>query len=118
VGLTGVAKVDFKRAADGALHLLEVNPRFNLWNYPGAVAGVNLPALVFADLTGAPRPAAGRARPGVTWCQPVRDLRAARAEGQPLRGWLGFLARCEAPSNPHLTDPLPFVAGLLRRAAG
>ena len=47
LGLRGVAKFDFKRAADGRLFLLEVNPRFNLWHHPGALAGVNLPALVF-----------------------------------------------------------------------
>src|SRR6266498_4021241 len=60
LGLRGVAKLDFKRAPDGTLHLLEVNPRFNLWHHPGARAGVNLPALVFADLTGRPRPPAVR----------------------------------------------------------
>ncbi len=42
--LRGVAKADFKRDGRGRLHLLEINPRFNLWHYPGAVAGVNLPA--------------------------------------------------------------------------
>src|SRR5215470_19812901 len=40
--LTGVAKPDFKRAPDGRLLLLEINPRFNLWHHLGAVAGVNL----------------------------------------------------------------------------
>ena len=44
LGLRGVAKLDFKRTAAGELVLLEVNPRFNLWHLPGAVAGVNLPA--------------------------------------------------------------------------
>ncbi|MDQ3741395.1 MAG: ATP-grasp domain-containing protein, partial [Actinomycetota bacterium] len=73
IGLRGVAKLDFKRAPDGSLALLEINPRFNLWHFPGALAGVNLPALVHADLTGGPRPAAGPARPGVRWCDPVLD---------------------------------------------
>ena len=118
IGLTGVAKLDFKRSADGVLHLFEVNPRFNLWHYPGAVAGVNLPALVIADLVGAPRPAVGRVRAGVTWCQPVRDVRAARAHGVPLRAWLRFLATCDAPSNLVVRDPLPFVRGLAGRATG
>src|SRR5579871_1260521 len=34
LGLRGVAKLDFKRAPDGRLFLLEVNPRFNLWHFP------------------------------------------------------------------------------------
>jgi D-aspartate ligase len=61
--LRGVAKVDFKRAPDRSLYLLEVNPRFNLWHHPGARAGVNLPALVYADLTGRARPARRPVRP-------------------------------------------------------
>ena len=32
LGLTGVAKADFKRAPDGSLRLQEINPRFNLWH--------------------------------------------------------------------------------------
>ena len=56
LNLQGVAKFDFKRAPDGRLYLLEVNPRFNLWHFPGALAGVSLPALVYADLAGLPVP--------------------------------------------------------------
>ena len=65
IDLRGVAKFDFKRAPDGSLWLLEVNPRFSFWSHPGAVAGVNLPALVFGDLVGRPRPRVRSARPGV-----------------------------------------------------
>jgi predicted ATP-grasp superfamily ATP-dependent carboligase len=50
LNLKGIAKFDFKRGPDGVLHLLEINPRFNLWHHLGAVAGVNLPALVHADI--------------------------------------------------------------------
>lgn len=110
--LRGVAKVDFKRGPDGRLHLLEVNPRFNLWHHPGAVAGVNLPALVHADLTGRPRPAIGPIRPGVTWCLPLEDARAARRHEVSPAAWLGFLGRCDVRSGLALADPLPFVATL------
>src|SRR5256714_6392508 len=88
LGLRGVVKVDLKRSPSGGLCLLEVNPRFNLWHLPGAVAGVNLPALVYADLAGIPRPAAGRARAGVRWSHPSRDLRAARRSGVSALRWL------------------------------
>lgn len=113
LGLTGVAKADFKRAPDGALWLLEINPRFNLWHYPAAIAGVNLPVLAHADLTGAPRPTVRRPRPGVTWCQPLKDLRAARSERVPLARWLRFLAACDARSTLALDDPMPFLRGRL-----
>jgi predicted ATP-grasp superfamily ATP-dependent carboligase len=113
IGLRGVAKVDFKRAPDGRLHLLEVNARFNLWHHPGAVAGVNLPALVHADLTGTPRPPIGPIRAGVTWCLPLGDVRAARSEGVGLASWLAFLRRCEVRSGMTLDDPFPFLAGAL-----
>jgi D-aspartate ligase len=113
--LRGVAKFDFKRGPDGRLHLLEVNPRFNLWHHPGAVAGVNLPAIVHADLTGVPRPPGTRARPGVRWCHPAHDPRAARQAGMaPLR-WLVSAVRYEAKSGFAWDDPLPLArAGLWR----
>jgi hypothetical protein len=72
--LTGGAKLDFKSAPDGRLLLLEINPRFNLWHHLGAVAGVNLPALVYADLVGLPRPATRPARAGARRRAPGFDL--------------------------------------------
>jgi predicted ATP-grasp superfamily ATP-dependent carboligase len=111
LGLRGVAKVDFKRSLAGRLFLLEVNPRFNLWHLPGAVAGVNLPALVYADLAGLPRPAAAAARAGVRWSNPARDLVAARRRGMPLAHWLAWQARCETRHILALDDPMPFLRG-------
>ena len=111
--LRGIAKFDFKRAPDGTLYLLEINPRFNLWHHPGAVAGVNLPALVFGDLTGEPRPARVRARAGVRWCQVWSDVAAAREAGIPLRRWLPWALRCEAKRALSLDDPLPLVGAAL-----
>jgi D-aspartate ligase len=109
IGLTGVAKADFKRDRDGQLKLLEINPRFTLWHHPAALAGVNIPALVHADLTGCARPAMRRAPAGVAWCDPLPDLRAARAAGQSTAAWLRWSRRCEARSGFAWDDPLPFV---------
>ncbi|MCW2238617.1 carboxylate--amine ligase [Azospirillum canadense] len=109
LNLRGVAKFDFKRGPDGRLHLLEINPRFNLWHFPGALAGVNLPALVYKDLTGQTRPAAARARAGVGWCNVVKDFAAARAEGIAWSDWLGWVLRCEAKSGLAWDDPKPFL---------
>ena len=115
MGLRGVAKFDFKRDAAGRLHLLEVNPRFNLWHHPGAKAGVNLPALVYADLTGLARPEAQRARPGVRWVYHAHDARAARRQGVPLRRWVPWAMSAEAKSLVALDDPLPVLMGALAR---
>lgn len=112
---TGVAKFDFKRAADGRLYLLEVNPRFNLWHHPAAVAGMNLPALVYADLAGVPRPAAERARAGVRWSYVWYDALAAREWGVSPLEWLRWTVACEAKSAFSLDDPLPFLRGVLWR---
>jgi D-aspartate ligase len=113
LGLRGVAKLDFKRDDRGRLHLLEVNPRFNLWHYPGAVAGVNLPALVYADLTGRKRPPAAPVPQRVMWCDPLPDVRAAYTAGtSPLR-WLRWACGCRAVCGLAWEDPLPFVRGML-----
>ncbi|MDR6756391.1 putative ATP-grasp superfamily ATP-dependent carboligase [Mycoplana sp. BE70] len=106
LNLHGVAKFDFKRDPDGALHLLEVNPRFNLWHVLGARAGVNIPALVYADLTGQSRPPPAKARPGIRWCTLPSDWFAARAIGLPLRSWLPWVIRCEVTSHLSWDDPV------------
>lgn len=115
VGLRGVAKVDFKRDDDGRLYLLEVNPRFNLWHHPGAVAGVNLPALVYADLAGLPRPAQHPPRVGVRWCSLAHDHAAAREAGVPLIAWARWTIGCEAKSGFSLRDPFPLPRSVLWR---
>ncbi len=110
IGLRGVAKLDFKRDPEGRLWLLEVNPRFNLWHHVGAVAGVNIPAVVWADLVGEPRPSAGPARPGVRWCHVRRDWLAARQQGIRVTRWLRWLATCETRAGLDPADPLPIIA--------
>jgi predicted ATP-grasp superfamily ATP-dependent carboligase len=115
LGLRGVAKLDFKRGADGRLHLLEVNPRFNLWHHAGAKAGVNLPALVYADLVGLARPPFTPARAGVRWIYHGHDARAARRQGLPLRRWLPWAIGADAKSVAARDDPLPMIMGGLAR---
>jgi len=129
LGFTGVVKLDFKRdARDGRLWLLEMNPRFTLWNHPGAQAGVDLPLLVYDDLTGAPRRAASPARAGVRWMAVRSDLRSAlsaRAAGDgSLLRWVWELATSSVREDLMLTDPMPtihdlsgMVARRLRRGA-
>jgi D-aspartate ligase len=116
LALRGVAKVDFKRDEGGRLHLLEINPRFNIWHHPAAVAGVNLPALVHGDLTGSPQPGGRRAVRRVAWCQPLTDLRAAYESGMSPLAWLRWARRCRAVSGLAPDDPLPFIRGTLWQA--
>lgn len=111
IGLTGVAKLDFKRGLDGALHLLEINPRFNLWHHLGAAAGMNLPALVHADFCGLPRPPVAPVRAGMTWCRPRQDWRAARAAGIAPLAWTRWVLGCAANSSLDPRDPMPFLGG-------
>lgn len=109
----GVAKLDFKRDLDGRLWLLEINPRFNLWHRLGAAAGVNLPAIVWADLMGLPRPPRASARPGATWCRVDRDWRAVRREGARPLSWLPWVTRVDVRAGLELGDPMPLILGKL-----
>jgi D-aspartate ligase len=111
LGLSGVAKVDCKRAPDGTLRVLEVNPRFSLWHHPGAFAGVNIPAIVHGELTGRPRRHSQGARAGVSWCWIGLDRRAARAAGVPFAEWARWAVSCEA-KYPSWRDPWPFLRGM------
>ncbi len=85
-------------------------------HHPAAHAGVNLPALMYADLTGRTRPRVSRARAGVRWCLPLRDAQAARDGGTPLRAWIRWAAGCEAVSGLAWDDPLPFIGGVVAPA--
>ena len=115
LGIRGVAKLDFKRRANGSFALLEVNPRFTLWHHPAAIAGVNIPGLVHADLTGERRAtAAPHARPGVQWCKVWTDHAAARALGVPFLKWLRWAVRCEAKRAIAWGDPLPLFEAAAR----
>lgn len=116
LGLRGVAKVDFKRDPEGRLWLLEVNPRFTLWHRVGAAAGVNIPALVWADLVGRPRPPVRRARVGVGWCRVELDWQAMRENGSGVLDWLRWVARCETKAGVDPSDPVFLVAKALSMA--
>ena len=108
IQFTGVAKFDFKPDPSGSLRLLEVNPRFSLWHHPAALAGVNVPAIVHADLTDGRRPPI-RLRPGVHWCKPLTDLAASRADGMSGPEWLAFVRGAEARHAVSLHDPFSSV---------
>jgi D-aspartate ligase len=126
----GVVKIDFKRdARTERLFLLEVNPRFNLWHYPGAVAGVNLPQLVYQDLLEPGSARGGRARPGVRYVALAADFFAFReyhAAGElGMLAWLRSVAGADVYRELTLDDPvtsayqcLELAGRALSRASG
>jgi predicted ATP-grasp superfamily ATP-dependent carboligase len=119
IAFQGPIKLDFKEdARDGHLYLLEANPRVNLWHHPGAVAGVNLPAIIYRDLVqpGSVRPDSCRARPGVRWMWALPDLHQQRTSGSfPALRWLHEVASAEVVEDLCWSDPLPGFALLVDR---
>ena len=115
IRIPGVAKFDFKRDSSGNLWLLEVNPRFTLWHHLGAVAGLNIPALVHADLSNRERPPIEKARAGVRWCKVWSDLPVAQNAGISKRDWLKWVMQCESKSAFALDDPFPIIGAALHR---
>lgn len=113
LGLVGPCKLDFKRDQGGKLWLLEVNARFNLWHNPGAAAGVNLPALAHAALTGASPPRTRPVRAGVTWAEPLELRRAMAADGGSVAEWARIVATSTTRSTGSWDDPWPLVRGVL-----
>ena len=108
----GIVKIDFKRDPDsGRFYLLEINPRFNLWHYLGAVCGVNLPAVAHAHLTGKPISVRSDYRVGVRWISGSKDLKAAwagfRARRWTIRQWIAPYAGPTIYNVAAWDDPVP-----------
>lgn len=80
LGFHGVLKIDFKRdERSGKLFVLEINPRFNLWHHLGSVAGASIPEAVYWDCVDPSRVSRrARARQGVRWMRPRKDIQAYR----------------------------------------
>jgi len=122
LALTGVAKADFKRDERGQLHLLEIHPRFTLWHHPAALGGVNIPALVHADLAGRPRPHGRRATRTIAWCKPF-ERPASRPRGRdlpvPMAALGDAMPRALRPvvGGPNALHPRRAVAGVLAASA-
>jgi predicted ATP-grasp superfamily ATP-dependent carboligase len=110
LGLAGIFKMDFKRRPDGRYCLLEINTRFNLWHYLGAVNGVNLPAVAYQYLVHGKRPGQSTARLRYRWLSMREDWRAQRAAQISLPRWLLSLAYVPKVYDVFAwSDPLPFV---------
>lgn len=120
--LKGIFKMDFKQdARTGQWYLLEVNARFNLWQYVGAANGVNLMRTAYDFLLEGKRPAAPAARRADTrWLSlelDARAFRALRAEGRlGAARWLASLAFARKVYNLFAwSDPGPWLSFWARR---
>ncbi|HEX6294992.1 MAG TPA: ATP-grasp domain-containing protein [Burkholderiales bacterium] len=120
--LAGVFKMDFKRSrATGRFYLLEINTRFNLWHYLGAVNGVNLPRVAYDFLVEGRLPERSVAKTRARWLSLRYDwlaYRELKARGEiTTAAWLWSLA--QAPKVYDLfswSDPLPLARRLAIRA--
>jgi len=75
LGYRGVASVEFKLAPNGTPYFIEATVgRSDFWLKTLLVNGVDLPALVYSDLTGEPVRAASRQRNRFAWVDGDRDL--------------------------------------------
>ena len=73
----GIIELEFKRdARDGALKLLDINPRVWGWHTLGRGAGVDFPYLLWRMVHGEPV-APVRGRPGVRWVRALTDVPTA-----------------------------------------
>jgi D-aspartate ligase len=114
LGLAGIFKMDFKRGPDGRDHLLEINTRFNLWNYLGAANGVNLPRVAYEYLTTGATQGSSRQGTRTRWLALRYDWRAYRElkANRRISAFEWIWSLLQAPKVYELfswSDPAPFL---------
>jgi predicted ATP-grasp superfamily ATP-dependent carboligase len=115
LALAGIFKMDFKRHPQtGRFYLLEINTRFNLWQYLGAKNGVYLARVAYEFLLYGRRPQPARASTRYRWLAWRYDRRAFRelhSRGElGTAAWLWSLA--QAPKVYEYfawSDPMPLA---------
>jgi predicted ATP-grasp superfamily ATP-dependent carboligase len=116
LGIKGPFKIDLIRDANGSLFILEINARFNLWHYLGAVHGVNLPAIAYEYQLEGRRPSeAPTYTPKYRWVDLYKDHHAFldehTSEGSGLARWLLSVASPRTLSSTFAwSDPAPMLA--------
>jgi predicted ATP-grasp superfamily ATP-dependent carboligase len=118
--LVGPVKLDFKQdSRSGKLYLLEINARYTLWNYLGAVCGVNLPYTAYSSLLGKRCECSSNYRTDVRWLSFSNDLRAFLRDYYPAGElswvqWLGSFRGRKVYDVFSWHDPVPFGTSLLQ----
>lgn len=125
LGYRGIASVEFKLASDGTPYFIEATVgRSDYWMKTLPLNGVDLPALVYSDLTGVDLRAPERQRNRVAWVDGDRDLWVyLESWGDPACSKRRLLAQLLEPKRFALydwRDPLPYLAwwGTLARRVG
>ena len=115
VKFSGIVKIDMKRnPRDGSFKILEVNPRYTLWESLGALAGVNLCAVAFRHARGTLNGSVQNAYAlHYKWLFFKQDIRAFftgywRANEWTLRSYLNSLRGKKIYQIWDWKDPLPF----------
>ena len=109
----GIVEVEFKRdSRDGALKLLDINPRVWGWHSLGRAAGVDFPYLLWRLLRGE-QVDERRGRAGVRWVRALTDLPVSigqiRAGRMTMREYLASLRGPMEFAILAADDPLPAV---------
>jgi D-aspartate ligase len=116
IPLKGAFKIDLKKHADtGEYYLLEINTRFNLWHYLGAMNGLNLPRIAYDYLVHGARPQHVTPTAHVRWLHFGLDWRACQEMSS--RGEIGLLSWAWSLLSTakiyqifSWRDPMPWVA--------
>jgi predicted ATP-grasp superfamily ATP-dependent carboligase len=111
----GIASVEFKEAPDGTPYFIEATVgRSDYWLKTLIVNGVDLPALVYSDLTGIPLQASERQQNRVAWVDGDRDLwvylESWRDPAIPKRRLLAQLLEPKRFALFDVRDPRPYAA--------
>ncbi len=115
LNFVGPVKLDFrKEVRDERFYLLEVNSRNTLWNYLGAVCGINIPLITWADLKGENCKLQAEYKTGVRWLSFHNDFRAFLRSYHPDNdlSWMQWVYSYKGPKIYDFfawDDPLPWL---------
>lgn len=116
----GPVKIDFKKhAATKKYYILELNLRYNLWNYLGTVCGINIPMLAYRYLSNQPFHSPTEYKTNIRWLSFGDDFRSFvryyRPEGQyTLWSWLRSMMHPKIYDVFSWNDPLPFIVAMVK----
>jgi len=111
----GVLKIDFKKdIKSGDYYILEINARYNLWHYLGAINGVNIPLAAYNYLTTGEKLFSYNYKTTHKWLDLYIDYKAfkelkSRGEINIIK-WIYSLLRHRKIYNVFSwRDPIPFI---------
>lgn len=119
IAFQGIVKIDFKWDPDDAeFKILEINPRYNLWELLGAYAGANLSCIAYRHQNGLSNTPQVSYRAGTRLLYVKQDLRAffggyRKTKEWTLRAYLRSLMTKKQYGVFDPRDPVPFLVSAL-----